>query len=70
VPLPFLKASSHLSARRLVRARAKSFRESQENQDEEDYQTLDDLNLTYPTLTKEKKNELLEAGEVLMAEKD
>ena len=34
------------------------------------YQTLDDLNLKYPTLTKEKKNELLEARKVLMAEKD
>jgi PPK2 family polyphosphate:nucleotide phosphotransferase len=34
------------------------------------YQTLDDLNLKYPTLTKEKKQELLEARKVLMAEKD
>ena len=34
------------------------------------YQTLDDLNLKYPTLTKEKKTELLEARKVLMAEKD
>jgi PPK2 family polyphosphate:nucleotide phosphotransferase len=34
------------------------------------YQTLDDLNLRYPTLTKEKKKELLEARKVLMAEKD
>jgi len=32
-------------------------------------QTLDDLNLKYPTLTREKKNELLEARKVLMAEK-
>jgi PPK2 family polyphosphate:nucleotide phosphotransferase len=32
-------------------------------------QTLDDLNLRYPTLTKEKKKELLEARKVLMAEK-
>jgi PPK2 family polyphosphate:nucleotide phosphotransferase len=34
------------------------------------YQTLADLNLKYPTLTKEKKQELLEARKVLMAEKD
>ena len=34
------------------------------------YQTLDDLNLKYPTLTEEKKQELLEARKVLMAEKD
>ncbi len=34
------------------------------------YQTLDDLNLKYPTLTKEKKAELLEARKVLMAEKN
>jgi PPK2 family polyphosphate:nucleotide phosphotransferase len=34
------------------------------------YQTLDDLKLEYPTLTKEKKQELLEARKVLMAEKD
>ena len=34
------------------------------------YQTLEDLNLKYPTLTKEKKAELLEARKVLMAEKD
>jgi PPK2 family polyphosphate:nucleotide phosphotransferase len=33
------------------------------------YQTLDDLNLRYPRLTKEKKRELLEARKVLMAEK-
>jgi hypothetical protein len=33
------------------------------------YQTLDDLKLEYPTLTKEKKQELLEARKVLMAEK-
>jgi PPK2 family polyphosphate:nucleotide phosphotransferase len=32
--------------------------------------TLDKLDLTYPSLTKEKKNELLEARKVLMAEKD
>jgi PPK2 family polyphosphate:nucleotide phosphotransferase len=32
-------------------------------------QTLRDLKLQYPTLTKEKKNELLEARKVLMAEK-
>jgi PPK2 family polyphosphate:nucleotide phosphotransferase len=32
-------------------------------------QTLKDLDLRYPTLTKEKKNELLEARKVLMAEK-
>jgi PPK2 family polyphosphate:nucleotide phosphotransferase len=32
-------------------------------------QTLEDLDLKYPTLTKEKKNELLEARKVLMAEK-
>jgi PPK2 family polyphosphate:nucleotide phosphotransferase len=34
------------------------------------YQTLDDLNLRYPRLTREKKRELLEARKVLMAEKD
>ena len=34
------------------------------------YQTLDDLNLRYPRLTREKKQELLEARKVLMAEKD
>jgi PPK2 family polyphosphate:nucleotide phosphotransferase len=33
-------------------------------------QTFEDLNLKYPTLTKDKKNELLEARKVLMAEKD
>ena len=33
-------------------------------------QTLDDLNLKYPRLTKEKKLELLEARKVLMAERD
>ena len=33
-------------------------------------QTLKDLDLRYPTLTKEKKNELLEARKVLMGEKD
>jgi len=32
--------------------------------------TLERLDLRYPTLTKEKKNELLEARKVLMAEKD
>jgi PPK2 family polyphosphate:nucleotide phosphotransferase len=32
-------------------------------------QTLKNLDLQYPTLTKEKKNELLEARKVLMAEK-
>ena len=32
--------------------------------------TLDELDLKYPTLSKEKKNELLEARKVLMAEKD
>jgi PPK2 family polyphosphate:nucleotide phosphotransferase len=32
--------------------------------------TLDKLDLEYPRLTKEKKNELLEARKVLMAEKD
>ena len=32
--------------------------------------TLDALDLKYPTLSKEKKNELLEARKVLMAEKD
>jgi PPK2 family polyphosphate:nucleotide phosphotransferase len=32
-------------------------------------QTLDDLDLAYPQLTKDKKNELLEARKVLMAEK-
>jgi PPK2 family polyphosphate:nucleotide phosphotransferase len=34
------------------------------------YHTLEDLNLKYPTLTPEKKQELLEARKVLMAEKD
>ena len=34
------------------------------------YQTLENLDLKYPTLTKEKKNELLEVRRVLMAEKD
>lgn len=34
------------------------------------HQTLDDLDLKYPVLTKEKKNELLEARKVLMSEKD
>jgi PPK2 family polyphosphate:nucleotide phosphotransferase len=34
------------------------------------YQTLEDLKLKYPTVSKEKKNELLEARKVLMAEKD
>ena len=34
------------------------------------YQTLEDLDLKYPVLTKDKKNELLEARKVLMAEKD
>jgi PPK2 family polyphosphate:nucleotide phosphotransferase len=33
------------------------------------YQTLEDLDLKYPVLTKDKKNELLEARKVLMAEK-
>jgi PPK2 family polyphosphate:nucleotide phosphotransferase len=33
-------------------------------------QTLKDLDLRYPTLTKEKKNELLEARKVLMNEKE
>jgi PPK2 family polyphosphate:nucleotide phosphotransferase len=33
------------------------------------YETLKDLDLSYPKLTKEKKNELLEARKVLMAEK-
>jgi PPK2 family polyphosphate:nucleotide phosphotransferase len=33
------------------------------------YQTLKDLDLRYPTLTKDKKKELLEARKVLMAEK-
>jgi PPK2 family polyphosphate:nucleotide phosphotransferase len=33
------------------------------------YQTLKDLDLQYPTLTKEKKQELLEARKVLMGEK-
>jgi PPK2 family polyphosphate:nucleotide phosphotransferase len=33
-------------------------------------QTLKDLDLRYPTLTKEKKNELLEARKVLMGEKE
>jgi len=33
-------------------------------------QTLDGLDLKYPTLTKEKKNELLEARKVLLAEKE
>ena len=32
--------------------------------------TLDELDLKYPTLSKDKKNELLEARKVLMAEKD
>ena len=32
-------------------------------------QTLEDLDLKYPTLTKDKKNELLEARKVLMSEK-
>ncbi len=32
--------------------------------------TLDELDLKYPTLSKEKKNELLEARKVLMAEKE
>ena len=32
-------------------------------------QTLEDLNLKYPTLTKAKKEELLQAREVLMADK-
>jgi PPK2 family polyphosphate:nucleotide phosphotransferase len=34
------------------------------------YHTLEDLNLKYPTLTPEKKQELVEARKVLMAEKD
>ncbi|HET7217646.1 MAG TPA: polyphosphate kinase 2 family protein [Vicinamibacterales bacterium] len=34
------------------------------------YQTLADLDLKYPVLTKEKKNELLEARKVLLGEKD
>lgn len=34
------------------------------------YQTLEDLKLKYPTVSKEKKNELLEAKKVLLAEKD
>jgi PPK2 family polyphosphate:nucleotide phosphotransferase len=34
------------------------------------YQTLDDLNLKYPTVSKDKKNELLEAKKVLLAEKE
>ena len=34
------------------------------------YQTLEDLNLKYPVLTKEKKNELLEARKVLLGEKE
>jgi PPK2 family polyphosphate:nucleotide phosphotransferase len=34
------------------------------------YQTLKDLNLKYPTVTKEKKKELLEARRVLMSEKN
>ena len=34
------------------------------------YQTLDDLNLKYPTVSKDKKNELLESKRVLLAEKD
>ena len=33
------------------------------------YQTLDDLDLKYPTLTTEKKQGLLEAKKVLLAEK-
>jgi hypothetical protein len=32
-------------------------------------QTFEELDLKYPTLTKDKKNELLEARKVLMAEK-
>jgi PPK2 family polyphosphate:nucleotide phosphotransferase len=34
------------------------------------YQTLEDLDLKYPVLTKEKKQELLEAKKVLLAERD
>jgi PPK2 family polyphosphate:nucleotide phosphotransferase len=34
------------------------------------YQTLEDLDLKYPTVSKEKKNELLEAKKVLLAEKN
>ena len=34
------------------------------------YQTLEDLDLKYPVLTEEKKQELLEAKKVLLAEKD
>jgi PPK2 family polyphosphate:nucleotide phosphotransferase len=34
------------------------------------YQTLEDLDLKYPVLTKEKKQELLEARKVLLAERD
>jgi len=34
------------------------------------YQTLENLDLKYPVLTKEKKQELLEAKKVLLAEKD
>jgi PPK2 family polyphosphate:nucleotide phosphotransferase len=34
------------------------------------YQTLEDLDLKYPVLTKEKKNELLEARKVLLGEKE
>jgi len=34
------------------------------------YQTLEDLKLKYPTVSKDKKNELLEAKKVLLAEKD
>jgi polyphosphate kinase 2 (PPK2 family) len=32
------------------------------------YQTLEDLDLKYPTVSKEKRNELLEAKKVLLAE--
>ena len=34
------------------------------------YQTLENLDLKYPVLTKEKKQELLEAKKVLLAERD
>lgn len=34
------------------------------------YQTLEDLNLKYPIVSKEKRNELLEAKKVLLAERD
>jgi polyphosphate kinase 2 (PPK2 family) len=34
------------------------------------YQTLESLKLKYPTVSKAKKQELLEAKKVLMAEKD